>query len=131
VKPVRPKGLESTRARRLEPTRSARLKSALSVLVAVLILAGCGGDSAEPAKQPEEAPIPGNIDIDVSLEAQHVQVGMSETEVIGILGKPRARVGDSRGQRLTFWNFDQKQQIRSRVYVTLDKEGKVIDVETI
>jgi outer membrane protein assembly factor BamE (lipoprotein component of BamABCDE complex) len=92
-----------------------------------LALAGCGerpAEQAEPRTPPEGT-------IDVSQEAQRVQLGMSEADVVAILGEPRVRVGEDGGERLTFWTFDAQRQVRSRVYVTFDGDGKVVNVETI
>ncbi len=95
---------------------------------AALVLAGCSKKSEEV----QEARTRPDSLIDVQQEAQRVQVGMTEAEVLKILGDPRNRVKEQNGgNRLTFWTFDAQKRITARVYVTLDAEGKVADVETI
>lgn len=95
---------------------------------AALVLAGCG----KKAEDVQEAPARPDSLVDVQQEAQRVQVGMTEAEVVEILGDPRTRVKEPNGgDRLTFWTLDAQKGITARVYVTLDAEGKVADVETI
>ncbi len=100
----------------------------VSTALAALALAGCGKKS----NQAEEAPAAADTVVDVQQEAQRVQVGMTEAQVVKILGEPRNRVKEpSGGDRLTFWTFDGQKRVKARVYVSLDAEGKVADVETI
>jgi outer membrane protein assembly factor BamE (lipoprotein component of BamABCDE complex) len=102
----------------------SRIASAAAL---VLALAACGKGSNEAA----EAPARTDSLIDVQQEAQRVRVGMTEAEVVKILGQPRNRVRAAGGNRLTFWTFDGQKNVKARVYVTLDSQGKVAEVETI
>jgi outer membrane protein assembly factor BamE (lipoprotein component of BamABCDE complex) len=100
----------------------------LPVLALGLALAACSGGA--PGDAPEDAAVDA-APVDVAQEAQRIQPGMTKADVVGILGEPRTTVGESDGERLTFWTFDDSQRVRSRVYVTFDAEGKVVDVETV
>jgi outer membrane protein assembly factor BamE (lipoprotein component of BamABCDE complex) len=102
-----------------------RLPLASVLLVAAL---ACSGGAA-----PDESADggPAEVAVDVAQEAQRIHPGMTKEEVVGILGEPRTTVGEGEGERLTFWTFDDAQRVRSRVYVTFDGEGKVVDVETV
>lgn len=103
------------------------MKKSFALLVA-LVFIGCGRDGADEAP-PAPPAAPGMID--VAQEAQRVEVGMTEAQVVEILGEPRTRVSERAGERLTFWAFDADKQIQARVYVVLDEQGKVVNVETI
>jgi hypothetical protein len=100
----------------------------LCAAAAALVFVGC----REKTEEVQEAqPRPDTL-INVQQEAQRVKVGMTEAEVVKILGDPRNRVKESDGRdRLTFWTLDAQKGITARVYVTLDADGKVADVETI
>jgi hypothetical protein len=104
------------------------VKKFVVTVLAALALVGCGKKSS----QAEDAPAAADTVVDVQQEAQRVQIGMTEAEVVRILGEPRNRVKDpGGGDRLTFWTFDGQKRVKARVYVSLDAEGKVADVETI
>lgn len=94
---------------------------------AAFVLSGCGRESSETEKAAPAEHRPR----DVAQEAQRIQVGMTKAQVVEILGEPRTRVAEPAGERLTFWTFDDSQRVRARVYVRLDGEGKVLEVETI
>jgi hypothetical protein len=103
------------------------VRNVLLSISVVLALVGCGGEreaDVEQAGSPETF-------VDPAQESQRIEVGMTEAQVVEILGEPRARVGEGSGQRLTFWAFDAQQKVRSRVYVSLDADGTVVNVETI
>jgi hypothetical protein len=100
----------------------------LCAAAAALVLAGCG----KKAGDVQEAQPGADSLVNVQQEAQRVKVGMTEAEVVKILGDPRNRVKEADGRdRLTFWTLDAQKGITARVYVTLDADGKVADVETI
>ncbi len=104
------------------------MKPCILILSMALLLGGCGegpDQEAAPAAAADES------SIDVAQEAQRIDNGMTEQQVVKILGEPRTRVRESEGERLTFWTFGADQKIKARVYVTLDAEGKVVNVETI
>jgi hypothetical protein len=103
-------------------------RAILWAAAAALLLVGCGKKSEDV----EQAGVAPDSLIDVQQEAHRVQVGMTEAEVVKILGQPRNRVKEpGGGNRLTFWTLDGQKGLRARVYVTLDSQGKVADVETI
>ena len=103
------------------------IRFTILLALAVLLEACSGGSPGDaPGDAPEETAA-----VDVAQEAQRIQPGMTKADVVGILGEPRTTVGEGEGERLTFWTFDDSQRVRSRVYVTFDAEGKVVDVETV
>ncbi|MFN2431506.1 MAG: hypothetical protein ABR599_01560 [Gemmatimonadota bacterium] len=99
----------------------------LLALAAALVVAACG------ERETEEAPAGQRDDrtVDVAQEAERVQVGMTEPQVVEILGEPRTRVKEPAGERLTFWTFDAADEVRARVYVSMDSAGRVANVETV
>ena len=95
-------------------------------LAALALVTACGD---RPAEKEEAAAAPA---IDVAQEAGRVTVGMTEPQVVEILGDPRTRVKEGAGgERLTFWTFDAEDAVRARVYVSLDSAGRVVNVETV
>ena len=103
------------------------MRSTLLAVGLALAAGACGGDAEEPRGQNAL----GQPVVDIAQEAQRIRSGMTEAQVIDILGEPRNRVREPDGQRLTFWTFDGRDRVTARVYVSLDEEGKVVGVETI
>lgn len=102
------------------------MKRSLISVLALLAVSACG---ERPSGEPEEVV---EAPVDVAQEAQRIEVGMTEPQVVEILGEPRARVREGgTGERLTFWTFDAGDEVRARVYVNLDSAGRVVNVETI